>query len=258
MSVIWCSSVSRVPCPNHGPKGSCVKCLSRDIIRIKQQEKPTISGVSFSHKAAEMFQEYVRDFGFSVQRVGILYGNVDEAGWVNVEVIFEPSQEASANNCLVISTPQDESLVDSLASLLGLEVWISHFTWTFYFVNWWRTTASWLHRSTYELRSHAIFWRDYASSRVIEEDTSQNFRCCYSFVYVAPSSALYIHYFFFFAYFVSHKSGRRRSDPIWSFSDIRSIHRALRWWTFPSSWRTQICEVQSNSSQQSTTLTVLN
>eukprot|EP01102_Stenamoeba_stenopodia_P021774 TRINITY_DN8870_c0_g1_i1.p1 TRINITY_DN8870_c0_g1~~TRINITY_DN8870_c0_g1_i1.p1 ORF type:complete len:428 (+),score=105.28 TRINITY_DN8870_c0_g1_i1:111-1394(+) len=111
----------RVPCPNHGPKGSCVKCLSRDIIRIKQQEKPTISGVSFAHKAAEMFQEYVRDFGFSVQRVGILYGNVDEAGWVNVEVIFEPSQEATANNCLVISTPQDEALVDSLAGLLGLE-----------------------------------------------------------------------------------------------------------------------------------------
>lgn len=112
----------RVPCPNHGPKGSCVKCLSRDIIRIKQQEKPTVSGVSFERKAAEMFQHYlVEHLAFSVQRLGVLYGRVDESGWVNVEVIFEPPQETSANNCLVISTPQDEALVDSLAALLGLE-----------------------------------------------------------------------------------------------------------------------------------------
>jgi len=100
-----------------------VKCLSRDIVRIKQQEKPTVSGVSFERKAAELFQQYlVENLAFSVQRIGVLYGRVDESGWVNVDVIFEPNQEASANNCLVISTPQDESLVDSLAVLLGLEV----------------------------------------------------------------------------------------------------------------------------------------
>lgn len=110
----------RLPCPRHGPNGSCVACISFDTIRVKRQEAATCAGISLDRESANYFQAYWRDLAFSVQRVGYLYGYNDEAGWVTVDTIYEPPQEASANNCLVHPSPQEESMVDTLTGLLGL------------------------------------------------------------------------------------------------------------------------------------------
>jgi hypothetical protein len=53
--------------------------------------------------------------------VGILYGSIDAEGWIHVDVIYEPPQQGTAENCMIIPSPHEESLVEVLATDLGLK-----------------------------------------------------------------------------------------------------------------------------------------
>jgi len=105
--------------------------------------------VSLDREAAEVFVEGVSELGFSVQRVGILYGSYSqEDGWIYVNLIYEPPQhpvlvthslqQQAPQNGTSIPTPiqstttssamilsdeehlKEQEAVDAITTLLGL------------------------------------------------------------------------------------------------------------------------------------------
>ena len=62
-----------------------------------RQDAPHCASVSFDRHAANSFQAYNQQaLAFSIKRGGILYGNKDEEGNVQVHAIFEPQQVRTA------------------------------------------------------------------------------------------------------------------------------------------------------------------
>ena len=62
-----------------------------------RQDAPHCASVSFDRHAANSFQAYNQQaLAFSIKRGGILYGNKDEEGNVQVHAIFEPQQVGTA------------------------------------------------------------------------------------------------------------------------------------------------------------------
>lgn len=88
--------------------------------RIEPQEKPHCMSCSFDAHAANTFQSYVRDtLGFSIQRCGFLYGERAEDGAVKVHFIYEPPQEGSADDLILLRNAEEEKCVDFIAAQLG-------------------------------------------------------------------------------------------------------------------------------------------
>jgi hypothetical protein len=90
--------------------------------RINPQEKTKSGGICVDRKAIMVFQYNVsQNLAFSVQRLGILYGTTDEEGWVNVQYIYEPPQENSADNIILLKNPDEEHYVTRLSSFFGVK-----------------------------------------------------------------------------------------------------------------------------------------
>lgn len=140
------SNPSTPKCPYHGPHGSCVKCLTAQMIRVSPQEKPKYSGVSLSRSAIEKFQSFVfSQLAFSVQRCGLLFASPpDEEGWVSVDFIYEPQQEGTENQIQILNPPDENQnnpkdlsefqRVLLIAELLGLKMigWVISHNWVDY------------------------------------------------------------------------------------------------------------------------------
>lgn len=88
--------------------------------RIERQEKGHVESVSFDRAAAVTFQQYVQAaLAFSIKRGGLLYGTVDEAHRVRVELIYEPPQRGSAESLQLERGTSEEAAADALAASLG-------------------------------------------------------------------------------------------------------------------------------------------
>eukprot|EP00891_Asterochloris_glomerata_P003233 jgi/Astpho2/3233/e_gw1.00052.38.1_t len=90
--------------------------------RIERQDAPHCASVSFDRHAANSFQAYNQQaLAFSIKRGGILYGNKDEEGNVQVHAIFEPQQEGSAEHLQIQRGSEEEARADFIARGLGME-----------------------------------------------------------------------------------------------------------------------------------------
>lgn len=62
-----------------------------------QEKNAKVSGISLDREAAEVFVEGVWELGFTVQRMGILYGTISnddqDNSWIYVDAIYEPPQQ---------------------------------------------------------------------------------------------------------------------------------------------------------------------
>jgi len=89
--------------------------------RIEPQEKAHCVSCSFDANAANIFQAYVHGtLQFAVERVGFMFGTVDE-GAVKVEFIYEPPQEATATSTMLMRDAQEEKAVGFIAAQLGFQ-----------------------------------------------------------------------------------------------------------------------------------------
>ncbi|KAG0591364.1 hypothetical protein M758_1G166700 [Ceratodon purpureus] len=107
----------------HGAFGR--KMTMDDLIarqtRIERQETPHCSALSFDREAANAFQRYVHEsLAFAVKRGGIMYGSVNEAGEVKVDVIYEPPQQGTEEGLLLMRDMDEEKRADVIAEGLGL------------------------------------------------------------------------------------------------------------------------------------------
>jgi len=111
------------PVTPHGAFGK--KMTMDDLIarqtRIERQEKPHCSSLSFDRDAANSFQHYVHEsLAFSIKRGGFMYGSVNDAGEVLVEFIYEPPQQGSEENLILMRDMDEEKRADVIAAGLGL------------------------------------------------------------------------------------------------------------------------------------------
>lgn len=97
---------------------------SQFSFKIKRQKEAWSKGCSLDSACCGGFQNYLREFNFSRQRFGYLYGSVDDDNMkVKVECIYEPPQEAdpdSAEGFIALEDPNEE-VVEQLAEMLGLK-----------------------------------------------------------------------------------------------------------------------------------------
>ncbi|CAK9175877.1 unnamed protein product [Ilex paraguariensis] len=113
--------------PNFNPAGSFGKKMTVDDLiakqmRITRQENPHCELVSFDRDAANAFQHYVNDsLAFAVKRGGIMYGTVSPEGKVEVDFIYEPPQQGTEDNLILLRDPDEENLVDAIAMGLGMK-----------------------------------------------------------------------------------------------------------------------------------------
>ncbi|XP_019051690.1 PREDICTED: NPL4-like protein 1 isoform X2 [Nelumbo nucifera] len=101
------------------------KMTMNDLIakqmRITRQENPHCDSVSFDRDAANAFQHYVNDsLAFAVKRGGFMYGSVLEGGKVEVNFIYEPPQQGTEGNLILLRDPDEENLVEAIALGLGM------------------------------------------------------------------------------------------------------------------------------------------
>ncbi|CAN6467828.1 unnamed protein product [Victoria cruziana] len=89
--------------------------------RITRQETPHCVAVSFDRDAANAFQHYVNEaLAFAVKRGGFMYGTVDAEGNVSVEFIYEPPQQGTEDNLILLRDPDEENRVDAVAIGMGM------------------------------------------------------------------------------------------------------------------------------------------
>ncbi|CAL9075677.1 NPL4 family [Musa troglodytarum] len=91
-------------------------------VRVARQESPHCDAASFDRDAAHAFQLYVADtLAFAVKRAGFLYGHVDQASHsVAIDFVYEPPQQGSEDAAALFRDPDEEALVEAIASGLGM------------------------------------------------------------------------------------------------------------------------------------------
>lgn len=112
--------------PGVQPAGSFGKKMTMDDLiakqmRITRQENPHCELVSFDRETANAFQHYVNDtLAFAVKRGGFMYGTVTSEGRVEVNFIYEPPQQGTEDNLILLRDPDEEKLVEAIAIGLGM------------------------------------------------------------------------------------------------------------------------------------------
>lgn len=109
-----------VPAGSFGRKMTMDDLIAKQT-RIERQETPHCKLLSFDRDAANSFQHYVNEtLAFAVKRGGFMYGSSNEAGEVMVDFIYEPPQQGLEDNILLLRNPEEEKVVDTIASALGM------------------------------------------------------------------------------------------------------------------------------------------
>ncbi|CAA0836643.1 NPL4-like protein 2 [Striga hermonthica] len=112
--------------PAFHPAGSFGKKMTMDDLiakqmRVTRQENPHCELVSFDRDAANAFQHYVNEtLAFAVKRGGFMYGTVSESGKVEVDFIYEPPQQGTEENLILLRDPDEEKMVEAIALGLGM------------------------------------------------------------------------------------------------------------------------------------------
>ncbi|CAI9107984.1 OLC1v1007482C1 [Oldenlandia corymbosa var. corymbosa] len=108
------------------PAGSFGKKMTMDDLiakqmRITRQENPHCELISFDRDSANAFQHYVNEtLAFAVKRGGLMYGTVSPEGKVEVNFIYEPPQQGTEDNLLLMRDPDEERIVEALALGFGM------------------------------------------------------------------------------------------------------------------------------------------
>lgn len=112
--------------PPINPAGSFGKKMTMDDLiakqmRVTRQEVSHCELVSFDRDAANAFQHYINDtLAFAVKRGGFMYGTVSPEGKVEVDFIYEPPQQGTDENLILLRDPDEEKLVGAIAAGFGM------------------------------------------------------------------------------------------------------------------------------------------
>lgn len=107
----------------HGSSISVMQALEALKFKISPQADPHAKAAAINSDAAEAFQAYLAQTGFSQQRIGICYGNTDPDGTTNVLTIYEPPQRGNEDAYVLVDGDDAGDIsarANQLADLLDL------------------------------------------------------------------------------------------------------------------------------------------
>ncbi|CAH2057602.1 unnamed protein product [Thlaspi arvense] len=108
------------PAGSFGRKMTVDDLIARQM-RVTRQEKSHCDSVSFDRDCANAFQHHVNEsLAFAVKRGGFMYGTVTEEGQVEVDFIYEPPQQGTEANLILMRDAEEEKRVDAIAMGLGM------------------------------------------------------------------------------------------------------------------------------------------
>ncbi|CAN8285723.1 unnamed protein product [Cochlearia groenlandica] len=108
------------PAGSFGRKMTVDDLIARQM-RVSRQEESHCDSVSFDRDCANAFQHHVNEsLAFAVKRGGFMYGTVAEEGQVEVDFIYEPPQQGSEANLILMRDAEEEKRVDAIAMGLGM------------------------------------------------------------------------------------------------------------------------------------------
>lgn len=91
---------------------------------LEAPPEPRTKFVEVDPGASQMLMNFMIGSGFMCKRVGYLYGKRVEAAQgepgVQVHAIFEPKQDSTADEIVLVDDPELEARVDKLAAMMGL------------------------------------------------------------------------------------------------------------------------------------------
>jgi len=94
------------------------------VYRFKKEKGKNVSemctAVTLDGEAANSFVIYLQEVGWSQERVGFLYGTVEDDKSVTVHAIYEPPQDNTSERFQLLEDPRAEQ-VERLASMLNLK-----------------------------------------------------------------------------------------------------------------------------------------
>ncbi|KAL0918610.1 hypothetical protein M5K25_010628 [Dendrobium thyrsiflorum] len=109
-----------IPAGSFGRKMTMDDLIARQM-RVSRQENPHCESASFDRDAAHAFQLYVNEtLAFAIKRGGFMYGRIGEGGAVEVDFIYEPPQVGTEDALTLLRDPEEEKLVDAIATGLGM------------------------------------------------------------------------------------------------------------------------------------------
>uniref|UniRef100_A0A6T6CG35 MPN domain-containing protein n=1 Tax=Compsopogon caeruleus TaxID=31354 RepID=A0A6T6CG35_9RHOD len=109
-----------------GRNGTSIAVLeAQDALKfkVKSQESAHVTAASVDYASAQLFQEYLAQTHFNQQRFGFLYGNVDDAGVVKIELIYEPPQRGNSDQYIPADPTEAGDMsqrADKIAASIGL------------------------------------------------------------------------------------------------------------------------------------------
>jgi nuclear protein localization family protein 4 len=97
--------------------------VARETV-IERQEEPHAQSVSMDRYATNGFQLYASDtLGFTIERVGIMYGVEDDSGNVRVDFIYEPEQDGFQGGFTISGYGEPEhERVEAIAQAQGYKM----------------------------------------------------------------------------------------------------------------------------------------
>ncbi|KAL5996358.1 hypothetical protein ACLOJK_026435 [Asimina triloba] len=115
------SPVAFSPANTFGRNKMTIDDLIARQMRVTRQESPHCDSVSFDRDAANAFQHYINEsLAFAVKRAGFMYGRVADGGRVEVDFIYEPPQQGTEEQVLLLRDSDEEALVEAVALGLGM------------------------------------------------------------------------------------------------------------------------------------------
>ncbi|KAG0501125.1 hypothetical protein HPP92_001197 [Vanilla planifolia] len=108
------------PAGSFGRKMTVDDLIARQM-RVCRQENPHCESASFDRDAAHAFQLYVNEtLAFAIKRGGFMYGRIGENSIVEVDFIYEPPQTGTEDALVLLRDPEEEKLVEAIATGLGM------------------------------------------------------------------------------------------------------------------------------------------
>jgi len=100
---------------------SYMEYLDSQGLIFKNQEHTHCKSAALDYDSCDKFQAYLQQFAFQRQRVGILYGTVENDGQVKVDLIYEPPHEATSESFLITTNDKEAENVQRIVSSLGYQ-----------------------------------------------------------------------------------------------------------------------------------------
>ena len=94
--------------------------MTAKYVRLDRKETADCLGIKADKKAVAVFKYNLEaNLAYAIQRVGLIYGRKGDDGWLEMAFIYEPPQEGTESNIILMENKEEQRKVDLIAEQFG-------------------------------------------------------------------------------------------------------------------------------------------